>query len=336
MRALIVTFNYPQITESYIEAEITYLRERGIEVFVWSQTVAPAPGSVRPDVGVAVGVPLDPIVASFKPDVIHLHWMLWEQNVLDFLGRYGRPITVRVHTDTSTERLQMYAAHAAVSRVYGYPGDGERFHFAHPKFIETPIAVSRPASVIVAKNRRLVLRAASENPRDQTLLIELARRCPTLQFVLCIGESKHQDALETRPALAAASGHEPPRNLRILWNESPEKMATWFAQAGIYLHTCLPHKIAAMPVSIAEALSHGCYTLVRNQPRLMLMLNGAGGVYAEASGAAELLQETLLWTNQQWQGQNAMSRAAGERFCAEYALLPMLRDWQQLIAESHI
>ena len=331
MRVLIVTFNYPQITESYIEAEVVHLRNLGVAVFVWSQTVAPAPGPLRADVGVAVGVPLDPIVADFRPDVIHLHWMLWEANVLDFLGRYGKPLTVRVHTDTSTERLQMYAAHPAVRRMYGYPGDGLRFDFAHSKFDELAIAVVRPDAAAVEKKRRLVLRAASENPRDQTLMVRLARRCPQLEFVLCIGESKHQDALETRPALDKALGHSPPLNLRIVWNESPHNMAQWFARAGIYLHTVLPHKTAAMPVSIAEALVNGCYTLVRNQPRLKAMVAGAGGVYADEDEAAAKLLATLDWSAAEWRQKSAESRAAGERFCADRALLPMLVDWQQLM-----
>jgi hypothetical protein len=329
---LVITFNYPQITESYIEAEVSFLRERGVEVFVWSQTAAPAPGPLRADVGAAVGVPLDPIVAAFKPDVIHLHWMLWDAGVLDFLARYGKPVTVRVHTDTNHERLQMYAAHPAVRRIFGYPGDGQRFDFAHPKFVEMAIAVMRPAAVAVEKNRRLVLRAASENPRDQTLMVQLARRCPQFEFLLCIGESKHQDALGTRPALADALGAMPPPNLRIVWNESPANMAQWFARAGIYLHTFLPHKTAAMPVSIAEALVNGCYTLVRNQPRLMAMLGNTGAVYANEDEAAAQLAATLNWSKAEWQQKSADSRTAGERFCADRALLPMLEDWQQLSA----
>ncbi len=330
MRALIITFNYPQITETYVEAEVSFLRCQGVAVYVWSQTLAPAPGPLRPDVGHAVGVPLDPIVAAFEPDVIHLHWMLWEANVLDFLGRYGKPLTVRVHTDTSAARLRMYAAHPAIKRICGYPGDGVRFQFVNPKFVEIPIAVSRPPTQRVVKNHRLVLRAASENPRDQTLFVRLARQCPQFEFLLCIGESKHQDALETRPLLNAALGDNPPPNLRILWNESPERMALWFAQAGIYLHTFLPHKIAAMPVSIAEALINGCYTLVRNQARLIAMVGTAGGSYASDEDAAAGLAETLDWSSEHWQQKAGQCRAAGDKFCADRALLPMLDDWRSL------
>ena len=336
MRALLITFNYPQITEGYIDAEVALLRARGAQVLVWSQTPAPAPGVVPEGVEHAVAVPLDPLVARFKPDVIHVHWMLWEMNVLDFLARYGKPITVRVHTDTSSERLQHYAAHPAVSRIYGYPGDGERFNFAHPKFAERPISVTRPAPQTVAKNPRLVLRAASENPRDQTLMVALARRCPGLEFLLCIGESLHHDAQQTRPALAAALGATPPPNLRIVWNQSPEIMAGWFAQAAIYLHTCEPHQTAAMPISIGEALTHGCYTLVRNQPRLMAMVNAAGSVYSDEATAANLLLQTQSWSAADWAKKADQSRSAGEHFCADRALQPMLDHWQQLIAQSYI
>lgn len=330
LRILLITFNYPQITESYIEAEVVFLRSLGFEVFVWAQTVAPAPGPLRDDIGCATGVPLDPIVARFKPDLIHVHWMLWELNVLDFLGRYGKPLTVRVHTDTSNERLQRYAAHPAVKRIYGYPGDGERFQFAHRKWVEMPISVTRPLPSALVKNHRLVLRAASENPRDQTLMVTLARRCPAFEFVLCIGASKHQDALETRPLLTAALGDAAPHNLRIMWNQSPDKMSVWFAQAGIYLHTFVPGKIAAMPVSIAEALVNGCYTLVRNQPRLTLMVGAVGGAYADDEEAFGLLAQTMHWSDELWRETAAKSRAWGDAFCADRALLPMIDDWQQL------
>jgi len=52
-----------------------------------------------------VGVSLAQLVTEFKPDIAHFHWMLWGEDVLDSIHAMGLPVTVRVHTDTSRDRL---------------------------------------------------------------------------------------------------------------------------------------------------------------------------------------------------------------------------------------
>ena len=329
LRVLDLSFNYPHIAESYIDAEIRHLLGCGVQVFAWSSQPAPAPGPVPDGVEMAVGGPIAPIVARFQPDIIHLHWLMWNQNALDVLAAFGKPMTARVHTDTTRERLQMYCAHPAVRRVYIYPGDSERFDFAHDKLRALPVVIERHPVLNVVRDRRLILRAASLSPRDQAMMVALAHRLPEYRVVMCLADNAHKGANRTVDEINAAITALKPNNLTVLWNVSPSEMARWYARAGIYVHSFPAEKTAAMPVSIGQALSAGCYTLVRNQPRLAKMVGAAGGVYASLDEAVSQVRATQQWSDEQWAARETASRAEGEKFCADQAVAPMLDDWLQ-------
>jgi len=331
LRVLDISFNYPHIAESYIDAEIRQLVALGAEVVAWSHVPAPAPGPTPPGVRSFVGVPLAQLVAEFKPHVVHFHWMLWGEDVLDSMHSMGLPVTVRVHTDSTRERLQMYCAHPAVRRVYTYPMDDIRFDFQHEKCSPMPVVVSRPPdSLGVARDRRLVLRAASLSPRDQHEFVLLARKLPDFQFVICMAENRHIGAQDTINAVFDAS-LPPIPNLQILWNVPPDEMARWYARAGIYLHTFPAGKIAAMPVSIGQALIAGCYTIVRNQPRLAAMIGNAGATYETYDDAVELIEQTQHWDDARWAAEENAARAEGERYCADQSIRTMVNDWQDCL-----
>ena len=327
LRVLDLSFNYPHIAESYIDAEIRHLLGCGVQVFAWSSQPAPAPGPVPDGVEMAVGEPIAPIVARFQPDIIHLHWLMWNQNALDVLAGFGRPMTARVHTDTTRERLQMYCAHPAVRRVYIYPGDSERFDFVHDKLSALPVVIERQPALSVARDRRLILRAASLSPRDQAMMVALAHRLPEYRVVMCLADNAHRGANSTVDEINAAITALKPNNLSVLWNVTPGEMARWYAQAGIYVHTFPAEKTAAMPVSIGQALSAGCYTLVRNQPRLASMVGAAGAVYASLDEVVQKVRDTQTWSEADWAAHERRSRAEGEKYCADQAVAPMLEDW---------
>lgn len=329
LRLLDLSFNYPHIAESYIDAEIRHLLSCGVQVFAWSSQHAPAPGPIPDGVKMAVGEPIAPIVAHFQPDIIHLHWLMWNQNALDVLAAFGRPMTARVHTDTTRERLQMYCAHPAIRRVYIYPGDSERFDFVHDKLRAMPVVIERQQTVNAARDRRLILRAASLSPRDQAMMVELAHRLPEYRVVMCLADNAHKGANDTVDQINAAITRFKPNNLSVLWNVAPNDMARWYAQAGLYVHTFPADKTAAMPVSIGQALSAGCYTLVRNQPRLAGMVAAAGAVYASLNEAVAHVRATERWSDADWASREMQSRAEGEKFCADQAVAPMLKDWRQ-------
>jgi hypothetical protein len=329
LRVLDLSFNYPHLSESYIDAEIRHLLARGVTVFAWSSQASTAPCPVPAGVELAVGAPIADVVARFRPNIIHLHWLMWDQSALDVLAAFGLPMTARVHNDTTRERLQMYCAHPAVRRVYIYPGDCERFDFTHEKLRVMPVVIERQPELAVARDRRLLLRAASIAPRDQAMMVALAHRLPDYRVVLCLAETAHTGADGTISDINAAITTFKPSNLFVLWNVTPSDMAHWYATAGIYVHTFPANNTAAMPVSIGQALSAGCYTLVRNQPRLASMLGAAGAVYESLDEAVEKVQATEAWSDADWAAHEEASRAEGEKFCADQAVAPMLEDWLQ-------
>ncbi len=336
LRVLDLSFNYPHIAESYIDAEIRHLLACGVKVFAWSNQLAPAPGPLPDGVEIAMGVPIAPVVARFRPDIIHLHWLMWSQSALDVLAAFGLPITARVHTDTTRERLQIYCAHPAVRRVYTYPGDSERFDFFHDKLRALPVVIERQPLLNVPRDRRLILRAASLSPRDQAMMVALANRLPSFRVVLCLADNAHHGANATVDAINAEILALKPDNLTVLWNVPPQEMARWYAQSGIYVHTFPDGKTAAMPVSIGQALSAGCYTLVRNQPQLSRMVGAAGDVYASLDEAVAWVRATERWGDAAWAARENASRAEGEKYCADQAVMPMLDDWLRFAGELRL
>ena len=333
LRVLDLSFNYPHIAESYIDAEIRQLCALGAEVAAWSHIPAPAPGPTPNGVQSFVGIPIASVVARFKPHVLHFHWMLWGEDILDSARDFGLPVTVRVHTDTSRERLQMYCAHPAVRRVYTYPMDDVRFDFTHEKCVPMPVVIERPAPLPhVHRDRRMVLRAASLSPRDQHAFVEVARRLPDFSFVLCLAENRHIGAQDTIDSVFNAN-QPPVPNLQVLWNVSPDAMAEWYARAGIYLHTFPAKKTAAMPVSIGQSLAAGCYTIVRNQPRLTAMLGSAGATYENYDQVVALIEHTRGWDDREWQMQSAAAQEEGERYCADHCIRAMVNDWRVFLQD---
>ena len=331
LRVLDLSFNYPHLSESYIDAEIRHLLSRGVRVCAWSSQASTAPCPVPPGVELAVGEPMAALVARFQPHIIHMHWLMWAQSALDVLAAFGRPMTARVHNDTTRERLQMYCAHPAIRRVYIYPGDCERFDFTHEKLRAMPVVIERQTEIAVVRDRRMLLRAASIAPRDQAMMVELAHRLPDYRVVLCLADTAHTGADGTISEINTAITRYKPNNLFVLWNVTPADMAQWYATAGIYVHTFPADKTAAMPVSIGQALSAGCHTLVRNQPRLASMLGAAGATYASLDEAVEKVRETQTWTEADWAARETTSRAEGEKFCADQAVAPMLDDWLDFV-----
>jgi glycosyltransferase involved in cell wall biosynthesis len=193
------------------------------------------------------------------------------------------------------------------------------------------VVIERPAPLPhVVRDRKLVLRAASLSPRDQYQFVDVARRLPDFKFVMCLAENRHVGAQDTIDAVFNANVPPLP-NLEVLWNVSPQDMAIWYARAGIYLHTFPRDKTAAMPVSIAQSLAAGCYTIVRNQPRLAAMIGNAGASYETYDQVVALIDATRDWDDAEWTRQADASRAEGERYCADHSIRAMVNDWRTML-----
>ena len=102
-------------------------------------------------------------------------------------------------------------------------------------------------------------------------------------------------------------------------------------EAGIYLHTYGDEEPFGMPVSIAESLATGAFTLVRDLPGASEYLAGAGQLYRSVDEAARRIHETMNWSDLEWQTLQARAReSANTRLADEVVLRPLLNDWLTL------
>lgn len=333
LRVLYLVFNYPQLSESYIEAEIAFMRRAGVHVEVWRHVAPPAsyPSDVPIHEGDFAGA-----IAQARPDLVHLHWMLWGEDVYDFLAQFGLPVTVRAHTDFTPERATVLAAHPAVARVYLFPHQLAALGLMHPKLVPLPVAYDETLHTEGGeKDARLVVRAAAAQPwRQLDLFLEVAQLCPDHRFVLCLANARAEGAdpfvralLERNRAMAS------PVEIRldVPLRESAELMR----RAGTYLHTAAPDGGAGMPISIAEAMAAGCRVLVNGAPVLRDLVRDCGESYSDAAHAAGMIRDSLAWDAEQWRVR-AESAAQRARSCYASGVLlpPMLEDWQRLAATA--
>jgi glycosyltransferase involved in cell wall biosynthesis len=330
LSVLYYTFDYPQASEVYVDDEIRHVLAAGVRVAVWANAPAAHPEPLIPGVRLAIREPISQLIAEVKPDVLHLHWMSWSESTLDVATRHGLPITVRAHTDTTLERLQMYCAHPAVKRVYLYPMVKERFGFEHPKIAVCPIGVEAPQPYQPAnRDRKLVLRAASTNARNQLMFIELAKALPDYHFRLMMSHCYHQTAPTNLAAIRQALA-VPLENCRVDMNVSKIGMAQAYNRAGIYCFTFPEGKVANMPLSVAQALAAGCYVIAPNQPTLKAMIGPAGAVFNNFDEAVALIKATETWSDQRWSEVEALAKTQATPMLSHHAYADLVPFWQSL------
>jgi glycosyltransferase involved in cell wall biosynthesis len=332
VRVLYALWQYPQLSEMYIETEIAALRRLGVEIAVWSEIEPCAP---HPSDMVVHRGGLGDAVAAFRPDVVHVHWLNIGSRVA--AQALGLPVTVRGHGfDVTDGSIAALLAHDAVRRVYLAPHQiaaaglaDERLAPMRPAF---DTALFKPGG---AKDRRMVLRASAALPaKDLPMFLELAARLPEFRFVLCVVScSLMEFYVEDLLALKREMGSP----AEILADAPHAQVAALMAEAGIYLHTVVPPGAPGGtplggPSSIAEALASGCYMLVKNLAPLVDYVGDAGDAYADIDEAAFLLRATLGWDEAAWAaaGRRSAERAFGT-FTGEDDFLALYEDWAAIV-----
>jgi glycosyltransferase involved in cell wall biosynthesis len=334
IRVLYALWQYPQLSEMYIETELRALRRMGVEIEVWSEI---GPSAAHPTAVTVHRGRLTDAIAACRADVVHVHWLNIALQVADQVLPLGLQVTVRGHGfDVTDNSIAPLLAHAAVRRVYLSAHQIETIGLADSRLAPMRAAFDmelfKPGT---AKDRRMVLRASAALPaKDLRLFLELALRVPEYRFVLCIvsctlAESYVGDLLALRRELQSPA--------EILLNVQPTQIATLMAAAGIYLHTVVPPEQPGgtplgAPSSIAEAMASGCYMLVKNLPPLMDYVGDAGDAYADIDGAAFLIRATLDWDDEAWvaAGRRSADRAFGS-FTGEDDFHALYEDWAAIV-----
>lgn len=323
MKILYILWNYPQISETYVAAEIDFALKHDFHVEVWSTLVQ--------NEGVPAQCPvhrgtLAEAISMVRPEIIHVHYLVVaERHAKDFPGPI--PVTVRAHSfDWNPEACLRAAALPAVRKIYAFP------HFArqvsHPKVTALPVAYStqrfRPAP---RKDRRMVLRLGAGLPtKGLSDFFEVARALPEYRFVLGVATTGGaHDYLEVLKGMNK-DGHV---DLRV--DLSNEEAASLTSEAAIYLDTSDPGlQLFGMPISIAEALATGSLVLARHSPEAKEFVGAAGRFYTSPVEATRIICETMNWGDEEWARVSAAAVDRARAF-ADSAVLPMLlEDWRSL------
>ena len=109
------------------------------------------------------------------------------------------------------------------------------------------------------------------------------------------------------------------------------------AEAGIYLHTADPASTnrgtpVGMPISIAEAMATGTYTLVRNLPALASYVGNAGSTYRDIDEAVRLIAETADWSPEDWRRRElASTKRAYCNHSDDLVIRQLVSAWNDII-----
>ena len=331
LKVLYALWHYPQLSESYIETEIAFMRSRGVEIEAWSEIEPRTPHPV--EIPVHRGS-LKEAITRAQPDLVHVHWLGSYASNGHALRRAGLPVTVRAHGFEFTPAL--------VRQLDDDPLVRAIFVFPHQKAalpqlgkLQTVLSAFNPTLYrppAHAKDRRLVFRASAGLPaKDLLSIFRLAQRLPEFRFVLAVVACNQHEAF-IGELLRHNDELGRPVDLRI--NMSHPATAALAQQAGIYLHTFDPAGPPyGMPVSIAEAMASGAYVIARRLPPTESYLGEAGRLYDNDAQAEALLRETLAWTEADWQRAMLTSVDRAYRLHVDsLALQPILDCWQDLAA----
>lgn len=300
LRILFAEWHFPQVTETYIQADIIGLRALGAEVEVWSdEGVATA---YEPEVPWRRGS-LEDHIRDVHPDLVLSHWLHVGHDHRPLTKRLGIPHAVRCHSfDFNPGIVEDLAKDpGVVVHLFGHLAS----QFAdRPNVVVSPVGFdSRRFTPAEAKDRRLVLRlAAGLHTKDLATFMLAARRCPEHRFVLGIGRAFQA---EERADELVQLAHDLDSPVEILIDSTHDEAARLTMDAGIYLHTHGESHVLGMPISTVEAMATGALVLARELPGIDYLDGGAlrysgGSPEARADHVAALINDTLHWTEHRW------------------------------------
>ncbi len=333
IRILYVVWHYPQLSESYIEAEIQGFRRLGAQIEVWREVkpASPYPSVVRIHDG-----PIEDVMESFEPDVIHVHWLGFALSQEPILARINRPVTVRLHGfEVTRETLAELLKRSWVSRIYAFPHQLALTQTVDPRI--RPLRSMFDTSLFAPghdKQRRMVLRtAAALESKDLHIMFELARRLPDFKVVLAVVTCNHK---EHYVQVLRDQHRELQSSVELLVDVPRDEIAKLVKQAGIYIQTARrPGQEFAtpigMPIGIAEAMATGCVVLAPDLPEFAGYLAGTNALYRDVDEAVSLIAETRDWTDRQWRQAwiKSVDLAFG-RHADELVLCDVLDDLREL------
>ncbi len=327
MKVLYVLAHFPQGSESYVEAEIAYMKSQGVQIEVWSPTSgygdAPTVQVHRRSLAEAL--------IGFAPDVVHIHHLTTAVYYLD--NFFKVPVTVRAHSfDWDPGLVKLVAAHPSVRRVFAFP------HLAatvpSQKMVPMPVAYDQTLYYRTEKNPRSVVRLSAGLPtkRLEDFLDvgnEMHEQADfTLAINLVVGKESRvaEDLSRTNAALG---GH-----VQILHNLSRARAAELTRNAAIYMSTYddKSHQFG-MPISIAEAMATGAVVVVRDDvPGVHEYMGLAGLFYVSTAGAKDLIRVALAISEKEREVLADVSCRNAVQFRSDVVLPRLLKEWEWIVS----
>jgi glycosyltransferase involved in cell wall biosynthesis len=330
LRVLTACTHYPEISESYVDAEVRWMLAQGVDVEVYSGGKPFGPGDARARVregGLAAAI------ADARPDIIHFHWLSMAARSREALQQFHIPVTIRSHGfDVTAQSVAECAAIPGMRSIYMYPHQAAQFAAAGG--ILKPLNVAFDSSRFyprLGRDNRRVLRAGACLPsKDLDAFIRIAARCPEYQFILALARKPGKADLALLDDLVCLNKSLNARvDIRI--DVPYGEMALLTAGAGVYLHTFGFKAPLGMPISIAESMACGAVPLVRDcDPGRSYAGNGAE-YYTTQDDAVAILKKMLDWPPAEWSARSAMNADHAFRNYADTVVLRhILDDWQSI------
>ncbi|GGD90064.1 hypothetical protein GCM10011390_06110 [Aureimonas endophytica] len=330
IRVLYALDQFPQLSESYINAEIERMLEWGVEVEVWSSTSPKSEG--RPvDVPIHRGTLVETIQRR-KPEIVHTHWTQSALKYKDAAKRMGVPMTARGHWHFVPKQIQKVEDEPTIVRLFMFPHLANKWKSMTDKIVPMLacyhhewVAPRRP------KNRKMLMRtAACKRSKDLANFIRIAAKLPDYRSVMILCSLGPNDYYRELEALNRELGSP----VEMVRDITYEEVAAYMAEAGLYVHTYDPDVSFGMPVSIVEAMAAGCTVLARDVEGASAYLGDTGRVYKDLDEAAALVRATESWSELEWQEAERRSRErAARHFDDRQILVPLLDTWKDIAAE---
>lgn len=330
MRVLYLLANYPQSSESYIDAEINYVRSQGIEVAVWSEVIGY--GLEIPGVQVFRGPDVHAAIRIFNPDLLHVHYLVTAQQLLRNLF-VNLPITVRAHSfDWDLSRAAAVSGVQNVRAIYAFP------HFAREagswsKVVALPVAYDAalydaPLSKPVLPERVVRLAAGRRMKGLEDFFAVAKRVAPRGDFWMAAtkihGDEAYVDWLVDQ---GLSSG------VIALANLGRAQAVNLIRTAWVYLDTSDPagHQFG-MPISVAEALASGSAVIMRDSPAAREYCGAAAAYYKTVEEAAIYVNHVLSIRPENREVISQVARERARLFRSDVVLPRLVDDWKRFVS----
>jgi glycosyltransferase involved in cell wall biosynthesis len=331
LKILYALWHYPQLSESYVRAEIRAALKLGVEIEVWSEENVAAP--YESEVPYHRGRLTD-VIDRFKPDVLHTHWLHVTDRLLEESEDPDLPITVRAHGfEFTPERAANLDRNPRVKGIYLFPNQASKSSTLSDKVIPLP-AVFEPDFYYpgAEKDRRLVLRVSAALPtKDLACFMETARLCPDHRFILVLCRAYLKESVADE---ISGINREMGSPVEISINLQHEEVAQMMRNAGIYMHTANPAEPFGMPISICEAMASGCYVLARRMSDCADYLGDAGSLYDTPEEAARMIRNTTGWTGADWDRAGVLAIDRAYSSFVNTDVVPQIVDHWRMLAEK--